>query len=219
VFSCLNSSVPQVCSKPSFLDYIRAGTEISFVVAVDFTASNRPPSDPFSLHYLHPSGAPTPYEQALLGVGRVLEYYDSDRQYPAYGFGGQYSNNPVSHCFPLNGQPDAVCAGIQGIQQAYRAALGAWQLSGPTLFAPVIKAASAYAAQPTPHLRYTVLLILTDGIILDMQVGVGLRDAWRSCLFVPPTARCVSIVVCSLVLVFFWEMHWPCFWVALRISQ
>ena len=43
-----------VASQPSFLDYISAGTEISFLVAVDFTASNRPPNDPASLHYAMP---------------------------------------------------------------------------------------------------------------------------------------------------------------------
>jgi hypothetical protein len=46
----------QVVSKPTFLDYISAGTEISFVVGIDFTASNNPPNQPNSLHYLHPSG-------------------------------------------------------------------------------------------------------------------------------------------------------------------
>jgi hypothetical protein len=167
----------QVTQHPSFLDYIRAGTEISFVVGIDFTASNGPPQDPSSLHFMHPTGAPTPYEAAFLGIGRVLEFYDSDRQYPAYGFGGERHGVGTSHCFPLNGQPDAVCAGIQGIQQAYRAALGAWQLSGPTLFAPMIRAASAYAAQPTPHLKYTVLLIITDGAICDMPVSLCRRLA------------------------------------------
>jgi hypothetical protein len=76
----------------------------------------------------------------------------------------------VSHCFPLNGQPDAVCAGIAGIQTAYRGALTAWSLSGPTLFAPLVRKACEIASQPTPHLRYNVLLILTDGMILDMPV-------------------------------------------------
>jgi hypothetical protein len=41
--------VPQVV--PSFLDYIRGGTEVNFTVAVDFTASNGNPNDQRSLHY------------------------------------------------------------------------------------------------------------------------------------------------------------------------
>lgn len=38
----------------SFLDYIMGGCEIGVHVAVDFTLSNLNPSDPESLHYLHP---------------------------------------------------------------------------------------------------------------------------------------------------------------------
>ena len=40
---------PQVV--PSFLDFIRGGTEVNFTVAVDFTASNGNPNDQRSLHY------------------------------------------------------------------------------------------------------------------------------------------------------------------------
>ena len=45
----------------------------------DYTGSDRDPCDPQSLHYLHPSGALTQYEQAISGVGRVLEMYDHDK--------------------------------------------------------------------------------------------------------------------------------------------
>jgi hypothetical protein len=62
--------------------------------------------------------------------------------------------------------------------------LQVYKLSGPTLFAPVIKMACAIAQQPTAHLRYLVLLILTDGAIMDMEVrgacqpsGVGFIPA------------------------------------------
>lgn len=43
--------------RPTFLDYIQAGVEISFSVAVDFTGSNGDPRDRASLHYLSPDGA------------------------------------------------------------------------------------------------------------------------------------------------------------------
>jgi len=51
-------------------------------VAVDFTASNGDPSDPRSLHYINPYGGSVDnnaYIQAILSVGSVLEYYDSDK--------------------------------------------------------------------------------------------------------------------------------------------
>lgn len=38
-------------------------------------------------------------------VGEVIQFYDSDRQFPAWGFGGKIPGGTVSHCFNLNGSP------------------------------------------------------------------------------------------------------------------
>jgi hypothetical protein len=56
-----------------------------------------------------------------MGVGRVLEFYDSDRMFPMYGFGGRLANGAVSHCFPLTGDASSpAAAGVQGMLQLYR---------------------------------------------------------------------------------------------------
>jgi hypothetical protein len=99
--------------------------------------------------------------------------YDSNQLYPVYGFGGSPSwlgQGNVSHAFALTGREDApAVAGVPGIMQAYREALNHTQLAGPTLFAPVISAATRIA-QSTPHASvFHVLLILTDGDIHDMR--------------------------------------------------
>ena len=39
--------------------------------------------------------------QAILGVGEVLQFYDTDRRFPAWGFGAKTQGH-VSHCFNLN---------------------------------------------------------------------------------------------------------------------
>lgn len=67
------------------------------------------------------------------------------------------------------------------------------QLAGPTLFTEVLQTAMARANRPTTQTdqRYDVLLILTDGIINDMQqvraVGGGgvlqPQGIWRFKLF------------------------------------
>lgn len=44
--------------------------------------------------------------QAIVGVGEVLQFYDSDKHFPAWGFGGRASYGSVSHCFNLNGSPE-----------------------------------------------------------------------------------------------------------------
>jgi hypothetical protein len=33
----------------------------------------------------------------------VLQFYDSDKRFPAWGFGARPIDGPVSHCFNLNG--------------------------------------------------------------------------------------------------------------------
>lgn len=38
-------------------------------------------------------------------VGEVIQFYDSDKHFPAWGFGGKLPGGTVSHCFNLNGSP------------------------------------------------------------------------------------------------------------------
>lgn len=38
-------------------------------------------------------------------VGEVIQFYDSDKRFPAWGFGGRTSDGSVSHAFNLNGAP------------------------------------------------------------------------------------------------------------------
>ena len=38
-------------------------------------------------------------------VGEVIQFYDSDRRFPAWGFGARTIGGSVSHCFNLNGIP------------------------------------------------------------------------------------------------------------------
>lgn len=33
------------------------------------------------------------YSQAIMEVGEVIQFYDSDRKFPAWGFGGRAPNN------------------------------------------------------------------------------------------------------------------------------
>ncbi|KAK2631369.1 hypothetical protein EUGRSUZ_L03014 [Eucalyptus grandis] len=142
------------------------------MVAVDFTASNGNPRLPDSLHYVDPSGRPNAYQRAILEVGEVLQFYDSDRRFPAWGFGARPIDGPVCHCFNLNGS-STYCEveGIQGIMMAYTSALLNVSLAGPTLFGPVISNAAKIAGQSlaSGHHRYFVLLIITDGVVTDLQ--------------------------------------------------
>lgn len=74
----------RIIEELSFLDYIRGGTQIHFALAIDFTASNGDRSLPQSLHYISPNQLNF-YENALHGVGDIIQYYSSSKQFPAFG--------------------------------------------------------------------------------------------------------------------------------------
>jgi len=159
----------QLAQKPTFFDYLRSGLQLNLITAIDFTASNRDCNDPRSLHFLQPN-AMNSYEQCISAVGSVVCPYDSDQMFPVFGFGGKIGGT-VSHCFPLTFDPqNPNVQGLQGILGAYRYSLTQVQLSGPTLFAPVIKAATGVSVSSFRESRtYTILMIITDGVINDMD--------------------------------------------------
>ncbi|RZC80340.1 hypothetical protein C5167_042910 [Papaver somniferum] len=138
----------------SFLDYISSGFELSFMVAVDFTASNGDPDYPALLHYVDPTGRLNSYQQ----------------RFPAWGFGGRTTEGVVSHCFNLNGSRNESEVGVNGIMSAYSSALHNVSLDDPTLLEKIIEKATQIAAEslhsPT---KYFVLLIITVSVVTDLQ--------------------------------------------------
>ena len=158
----------KVLQKFSFLDYIFGGCQINFTVAIDFTGSNGNPRSPSSLHYNNPY-QPNQYVRALISVDEVCQDYDTDKMFPALGFGAKIGGK-VSHEFALNGNPaNPYCAGIQGVVAAYQQAIAAVELYGPTNVAPVINHVANFAEQATQVQQYFILLLLTDGVITDMK--------------------------------------------------
>uniref|UniRef100_A0A8C7ZQP2 Copine Va n=1 Tax=Oryzias sinensis TaxID=183150 RepID=A0A8C7ZQP2_9TELE len=156
-------------SEHTFLDYIKGGTQIHFTVAIDFTASNGNPSQSTSLHYMNPYQM-NAYAMALKAVGEIIQDYDSDKMFPALGFGAKLPpDGRVSHEFPLNGNVEnPYCNGMEGILEAYHQSLKLVQLYGPTNFAPVVNHVARYAAAVEDGSQYFILLIITDGVISDM---------------------------------------------------
>ncbi|XP_060775468.1 copine-9-like [Neoarius graeffei] len=159
----------KVESEYTFVDFIRGGTQLNFTVAIDFTASNGNPAQPTSLHYMSPYQMNT-YAMALKAVGEIIQDYDSDKLFPAYGFGAKLPpDGKISHAFPLNGNnEDPNCVGIEEVLEAYFQSLRKVQLYGPTNFAPVINQVARAAQDVTDGSQYFVLLMITDGVISDM---------------------------------------------------
>ncbi|XP_026148539.1 copine-3-like isoform X1 [Mastacembelus armatus] len=189
-FGCINSKKQQkkrgyknsgvvivkqckIVKEYTFLDYIMGGCQINFTIAIDFTGSNGDPRSPQSLHYISPQGY-NEYLAAIWAVGNVIQDYDSDKMFPAFGFGAQIPPTwQVSHEFPINFDPsNPFCAGIEGVVYAYQQCLPQVKLYGPTNFSPIINHVAHFgrqAMQQKTASEYFVLLIITDGVITDMD--------------------------------------------------
>ncbi|XP_048886532.1 copine-2-like isoform X2 [Brienomyrus brachyistius] len=157
----------------SFLDYILGGCQLMFTVGIDFTASNGNPREPYSLHYINPLGN-NEYLDAIWAVGQIIQDYDSDKMFPALGFGALLPPDwKLSHEFAINFNPsNPFCTGVEGIAQAYSACLPHIRFYGPTNFSPIINHVARFAAQAQNQktaAQYFTLLIITDGVISDMD--------------------------------------------------
>lgn len=165
--------------RQSFLNYILGGCEISFVVAIDFTSSNGSDiNDPSSLHFIDPQNQTLNiYESTIQSVGAILEPYDYDKVYPVYGYGAQLKSDDgtfskVQHKFLLHDNSEGV-KGVKEILTAYRSKLPLLKFGGPTLFEPCIDDIIQKVPKCTQDKqRYTILLIITDGAIGDMEETV-----------------------------------------------
>ncbi|XP_041816872.1 copine-3-like isoform X2 [Chelmon rostratus] len=163
----------QVVKEFTFLDYIMGGCQLNFTIAIDFTGSNGDPTTPQSLHYINPEGY-NEYLTAIWAVGNVIQDYDSTKMFPVFGFGAQVPPSfQVSHEFPVNFNPTSpFCEGIEGVVTAYQQCLPRLKLWGPTNFSPIIRHVTCFARQALRQnmaSQYYVLLIITDGVITDMD--------------------------------------------------
>ena len=81
----------------------------------------------------------------------------------------------VSHCFALNGDIfNPECNGIQGVLYSYYEAIKKCQLYGGTEFSSILQYVNGYAGQNAAEMtqykqKYTIMLILTDGVINDLE--------------------------------------------------
>ncbi|PKU33339.1 copine-2 [Limosa lapponica baueri] len=142
-----------------FLEYYKLGDDGKWMlvhrteVGIDFTASNGNPRDPSSLHYINPMGT-NEYLSAIWAVGQIIQDYDSNTQ----GFFKVCSETDIN--------------GVEGIVQAYSACLPHIRFYGPTNFSPIVNHVARFAAQATQQeaaSQYFILLIITDGVISDMD--------------------------------------------------
>jgi hypothetical protein len=159
------------CDRHSFVDYISGGCKLNVMVAIDFTASNGNPRTPGTLH--HSSSYKNDYEKAISAILGSLAKYDSDRMFPVVGFGAKH-DGVLRHCFQCGTQEEV--HDVAGVLEAYRGVFSSGLImSEPTVLTEVIEAAAARAACTMKEAdeiglqAYSILLILTDGGVADVQ--------------------------------------------------
>jgi hypothetical protein len=152
------------------------------------------------LHYRsREPGFTNAFDYSIKAVGEVLAPYKLDGAYPVLGFGAKV-NGERRYCFPLVEDPDRPQASrVESVLARYHHALNSVELAGPTNCAQVVRWAHEWAETQFATARiYTVLLIITDGVINDLQDTIAaIVDAERQPL---------SIVIIGLGVGTFAEM-------------
>ena len=160
---------------------IKNRCQFNFCVAIDFTSSNGDPrNDESSLHYQSDISL-NDYEETILAVGQAIEgYANGDDGFSVWGFGAKFGGDGVVRDLFQCG-PNPRVQGVNGILEAYRSVFhSGFTMSGPTVFLQVMQAAAVQAKRHGDEysrqardkkscLRYTVLLVITDGIMNDFQ--------------------------------------------------
>jgi len=168
----------KIVTQKSFIQYIQQSqVKLNFTCAIDFTGSNGDPKLPGSLHYKNVTTMRNQYTDALAPIFMIVQDYDTDKIFPVYGFGAKMANGQVSHHFPLNlDTGEAEMFDLPQILHHYWNCVSKVTLWGPTNFAPTIKTAVDQALSAQRNFmnkrEYSVLLILTDGAITDMDQTV-----------------------------------------------
>ena len=176
----------------TFLDYITAGIRIGLSIGIDFTGSNGHPLDEGTLHSLK-GKKPSDYERAIRGCGDIVAYYDYDQLFPVYGFGAIINASSIkepSMCFNLNFEENPDIYTVDNIVRIYHECIEKDKLTfaGPTEFAPIIN--KVISRIKNNNLEYHILMILTDGVIDDLQETI---DALVEGSFLPLSVIIIGI--------------------------
>mmetsp|Transcript_37387 Transcript_37387/g.73315 ORF Transcript_37387/g.73315 Transcript_37387/m.73315 type:complete len:1124 (+) Transcript_37387:73-3444(+) len=169
-----------------FLEYLSAGCELSLCVSIDFSSctDNAVAGEPQSLHHINETGRLNEYEIVIHAVVSLLIRYDSDNKVPVWGFGVEF-NGETRNCFQCGS--DVEVDGVNGIIDAYRSTLKKnFALSKSKDWSSVIDNAAKFArkaqndAVSSGGLNYTVLLILSHGIVDDLAKTINAINESKS---------------------------------------
>jgi hypothetical protein len=157
----------------SFVEYMVQGISISLTVAIDFTASNGLFNQETCLHHISES-EDNDYQKVIKIIGSVLSEYDSDKKFSLLGFGAEAPWIDDRHLFSLTKTMDnTFVESYDKLIESYKNILNdkSFILSGPTHFSPLLRY-QMKICEATGDNLYHVLLIVTDGVMHDLQETV-----------------------------------------------
>ena len=165
---------------PNFVDYISANCELDLCVAIDFTKANGNPHIPGTLHHISNKEL-NDYEKAIIAVASIVAKYDHDQKFPVWGFGAKIGGK-IQNSFQVGNEEEV--SGVKGLLDAYRNVFhNPLVMSGPADLTAVIERAAQIArdsldnARKSDKLSYHILLILTSGIVSNVQKTVDALTA------------------------------------------
>jgi hypothetical protein len=149
---------------PTFFDYIRGGTQIHFMTAIDFTQDSQ------SFHYFDRNdGKANNIEFVIRSLGDIIQCYDYQGLYGGFGFGAKLMPRyELSHCFNLNiNSIVPYCDGVNEIISSYRSVMRSIEFDNPRNFASVINHVLQLTKNFQDGKHYFVLTVITSGCNSD----------------------------------------------------
>jgi hypothetical protein len=159
--------------KLTFFMHIKKGLRFNFACAIDFAATNRPPSDPKSLHYLRFKHSNV-YERIIESIGSVVEQYSIKQVCHAWGFAAKL-NRQLSQTIPLlteTGDSDLV--GVHQLLASYTALIEKLHFDQPVAIVPSTQEVLKQIQKNTELSEYSVFLILLQDDPVDLAAFVML---------------------------------------------
>jgi len=184
----------EMIEKCNALDYLRAGLQFNFLLAIDYTDSHLNSHDSpsenftkfnptFSNHLADKEGE-TKYSQALKQIVPILMNYSKDKKIAMYGFGGkpefEKSSQENQSCFSLTGDPNNPWVdGLEGALNTYKASIDQVSRGGPKNFGDIFMkgALSAKYNRLLGFKEFTIVVIFTEGGISDMKETLDVVDS------------------------------------------
>ena len=135
------------------------------------------------------------YEIAIKSCGDIVAYYDYEQLFPVYGFNAENKSQnlpKLEQCFPINFNKDNPKINkISGVLKEYRKCLEKINLADSSTLAPVFKHIfSSNNIDKNNIIDYKILMILTDGIISDMNDTI---EEIKKCVSLP-----LSIIIIGI---------------------